>query len=92
MDSHNQPLSQGDPKTPGSSATYHILTSSAGQHLQQTGQGQQPTYILIPATQPTQQINVTSMNTSVASSSSTPIRVVNQGSQREFLSKDLHVY
>ncbi|CDS40548.1 FTZ F1 nuclear receptor protein [Echinococcus multilocularis] len=88
-DINNQSVSaqsQTEHKSSGTPATYHILTSSNGQHLQQSGQTQQPTYILIPATQQTQQISVAPLNSSsVASPTSAPIRVVNQGGQHIIL-------
>ncbi|KAM7541587.1 hypothetical protein Aperf_G00000030728 [Anoplocephala perfoliata] len=68
----------GDVKSP---ATYHILTPNSGQHIQTSSNSQQPAYILIPATQQTQQISVAPL-TSV---SSTPIRVVNQSGQHIIL-------
>uniref|UniRef100_A0A0R3X3K2 Nuclear receptor domain-containing protein n=1 Tax=Hydatigena taeniaeformis TaxID=6205 RepID=A0A0R3X3K2_HYDTA len=87
-DAHNQSTSaqgQAEHKGLGTPATYHILTSTNGQHLQQSGQGQQPAYILIPATQQTQQISVAPLNSPSSASSSAPIRVVNQGGQHIIL-------
>ncbi|VDO12052.1 unnamed protein product [Rodentolepis nana] len=68
----------GDGKSP---ATYQILTSNNSQQIQTTSNSQQPAYILIPASQQAQQINVAPLN----SLASTPIRVVNQGGQHIIL-------
>ncbi|KAL5967585.1 Nuclear receptor subfamily 5 group A member 2 [Taenia solium] len=87
-DTHNQSVpaqGQTEHKGLGTTGTYHILTSTNGQHLQQSGQAQQPAYILIPATQQTQQINVAPLNSPSTASSSAPIRVVNQGGQHIIL-------
>ncbi|KAL5113012.1 hypothetical protein TcWFU_009885 [Taenia crassiceps] len=87
-DTHNQSAStqgQTEHKSLGTPGTYHILTSTNGQHLQQSSQAQQPAYILIPATQQAQPISVAPLNSPSTASSSTPIRVVNQGGQHIIL-------
>uniref|UniRef100_A0A5K3FQI5 Nuclear receptor domain-containing protein n=1 Tax=Mesocestoides corti TaxID=53468 RepID=A0A5K3FQI5_MESCO len=84
----NSAQGQGDIKTQGAATAYQVLSANGGgggggQQLQQTGHSQQPAYILIPANQQTQHLSVTPLNTttSMASSASTPIRVVNQAGQ-----------